>query len=232
MFQDIILAWQQALTSAGLALINSLINFLPNLIGALVLFIFGLTLAGWVAALVIRLLSAINLSQYFTNTPLEKFLKQAEVGTKVELVVGRLVKLIINTIFFVAAVNLLGLTTVSQVLNNILAYVPNVIAAMFILVLGIIIAGLVESLVKGSLGALDFKTARLLAKLSSYTIMIFCVLAALAQLKIAESFINTIFTGFVAMLALGLGLSLGLGSKDLVSRVLNSWYDKFSQDIK
>ena len=62
-------------------------------------------------------------------------------------------------------------------------------------------------------------------------IMVFAVLAALAQLKIAESFINTLFTGFVAMLALGLGLSLGLGSKDLVGRILNKWYDKFTESI-
>lgn len=231
MFEDILLAWQQALTSAGLSIINSLVSFLPNLFGALVLFLFGLALSSWVTSLTVKLLGAINLSTYFKDSPLEKFLRQADVGTKVELVVGRLVKLIINTIFFIAAVNLLGLTTVTQVLNSIIAYVPNVIAAIFILVICTIIAGLVESLVKGSLGSFDFKTSRLLAKLSSYLIMIFGVLAALAQLRIAESFINTLFTGFVAMLALGLGLSLGLGSKDLVSRILNKWYDKFTESI-
>jgi len=231
MIEEILLAWQQALTNAGSSVINSLVDFLPSLLGALILFLFGLALANWCAALTVKLLGAVNLSAYFKDSPLEKFLKQADVSTKAELVAGRLVKLVINTIFFVADVNLLGLTTVTQVLNSLLAYVPNVLAAIFILVLGIIVAGLVESLVKGSLGAFDFKTARLLAKLSSYMIMVFAVLAALAQLKIAESFINTLFTGFVAMLALGLGLSLGLGSKDLVGRILNKWYDKFTESI-
>ncbi len=71
-----------------------------------------------------------------------------------------------------------------------------------------------------------------MAKTSSYIIVVFSLLAALSQLKIAEHFVNVLFTGFVAMLALGLGLSIGLGSKDLVNQMLNEWYKNFKRETK
>ncbi|HUV47324.1 MAG TPA: hypothetical protein VMW29_04265, partial [Candidatus Bathyarchaeia archaeon] len=65
-----------------------------------------------------------------------------------------------------------------------------------------------------------------------YLIVIFASLAAINELKIAQALVNSLFIGFVAMLALGIGLALGLGAKDLVSRVLNEWYDNFRNQVK
>jgi hypothetical protein len=168
----------------------------------------------------------------FKGTAFDKFLQKADLTAKVEVVVGELLGLLVVLVFFIASVNLLGLTTVTQVLNHILAYLPNVFAAVLVLVLGTIIAGLVEKLVKGSLGTVDIKFGRLAAKISSYIVMIFTVLAAMSQLNIAATFVNTLFTGFVAMLALGLGLSLGLGSKDLIGTLLEDWYKNFKKQVK
>lgn len=225
-------SWQLALVDAGGNLLTSIALFLPNLIGSIIIFLVGLLLGSWLKTIIVKVLSALKVSNVFEGTAVNKFLTKAELTTKVEHVIGEAVRLLTVLIFFIASVNLLGLTTVTVVLNSILAYVPNVIAAILILTIGVLIAGLVESLVKGSLGAVDIKISRLLAKASSYAIVIFSILAALAQLHIAEQFVNILFTGFVAMLALGLGLSLGLGSKDLVNQVLTDWYKNFRKDIK
>ncbi len=224
--------WQLALADAGSNFLTSIALFIPNLVGAIIVFLLGILLGGWFKSLIIKVLSALKLSNVFKDTAVEKFLTKAELTTKVEIVIGQAVRLLTILIFFVASVNLLGLTTVTTVLNSILAYIPNVLAAILILSLGVIIAGLVESLVKGSLGAVDIKTSRLLAKTSSYVIVVFSLLAALSQLSIAEQFVNILFTGFVAMLALGLGLSLGLGSKDLVNQILTDWYKNFQKETK
>lgn len=220
-------AWQNAVVEATSNMLVSIALFLPNLVGAILLFILGYVLSNWLKKITTQIFAGLNLTQMFKNTSVQKFLKKAELSTKVENVLGETVKLLTLLIFFVASVNLLGLTTVTLILNNILAYIPNVFAAVLVLAIGTIIAGLVERLVKGSLGTVDVTTSRLLAKLSSYTIIIFTVLATLSQLRIAASFVNTLFTGFVAMLALGLGLSLGLGSKDLVKKLLEDWYQDF-----
>ena len=227
-----IATWRTALFDAASNLLNSLALFIPNLLGAIILFLVGLLLARWLKTLIVKLLGGLNVSKLFKDTAVDKFLQKAEMSTKVEQVLGETVRFLTILIFFVASVNLLGLNTVTLVLNSILAYLPNVFAAVFIIALGVIIAGVVERLVKGALGTVDVHISRLLAKLSSYIIVIFTVLAALSQLKIATTFVTTLFTGFVAMLALGFGLAIGLGSKDLVKDLLEDWYKNFQKQIK
>lgn len=227
-----IATWRTALFDAASNLLNSLALFIPNLLGAIILFLVGLLLARWLKTLIVKLLGGLNVSKLFKDTAVDKFLQKAELSTKVEQVLGETVRFLTILIFFVASVNLLGLNTVTLVLNSILAYLPNVFAAVFIIALGVIIAGVVERLVKGALGTVDVHISRLLAKLSSYIIVIFTVLAALSQLKIATTFVTTLFTGFVAMLALGFGLAIGLGSKDLVKDLLEDWYKNFQKQIK
>lgn len=227
-----ITTWRTALFDAASNLLNSLALFIPNLLGAIILFLVGLLLARWLKTLIVKLLGGLNVSKLFKDTAVDKFLQKAELTTKVEQVLGQTVRFLTILIFFVASVNLLGLNTVTLVLNSILAYLPNVFAAVFIIALGVIIAGVVERLVKGALGTVDVHISRLLAKLSSYIIVIFTVLAALSQLKIASTFVTTLFTGFVAMMALGFGLAIGLGSKDLVKKLLEDWYKNFQKQIE
>lgn len=224
--------WQTALLDATSNLLTSIALFIPNLLGAVILFFLGIVLSSWLKSLVVKILGGLNISKLFQNTTFDKFLKKADLTTKVEHVLGELIRLLTILIFFIASVNLLGLTTVTDVLNKILSYLPHVFAATLIVAIGTIIAGLVERLVKGSLGAVDVKTSRLLAKISGYIVITFTILAAMSQLGIAATFVNTLFIGFVAMLAIGFGLSLGLGSKDLVKQILEEWYKDFKRQVK
>jgi hypothetical protein len=229
---DFLSTWQTAIFAAGTGLLNSFAVFLPNLIGAILVFIFGWLIAGFLARLTVRFLQAIRLSQLVESPVLNKFLKEAGWANRIEHALGQAIRFFTILVFFVAAVNLLGLTAVSLVLTGILTYIPNVIAAILILVMGTLFAGVVESVVKGSLGAVDLQTSRLLGKTSSYIVLVFTILAALSQLNIAAEFVQTIFLGIVATISIGLGLSLGLGSKDLVSKVLNQWYEDFKRDTR
>jgi hypothetical protein len=224
-------AYSTALVRAWNDVTSRLFSFLPNLIAALVVFAIGWILAGWLKAITIKLLESVRLSNLVRGTGIQKFLKKADVTTKVEEVIGLVVKWLIILVFFIAAMNIIGLSTVSLVLESILGYIPNVISAAFILAIGVFIAGFVERLVKGAVGSIDVKSGRLFGKVASYTIVVFSALAAISELKIAQTFINTIFTGVIAMLALGFGLAIGLGAKDLIARVLNEWYEKFRNEI-
>jgi len=224
--------WQTALLDAGSNLLTSIALFIPNLLGSIIIFFIGLVLSGWLRSLVVKILGSLNISKLFEGTAFDTFLQKADLTTKVEHVLGELVRLLTILIFFIASVNLLGLTTVTEVLNRILGYLPHVFAAILIIAVGTIIAGLVEKVVKGSLGTVDVKTSRLLAKVSSYVVITFTILAAMSQLGIAATFVNTLFIGFVAMLSIGLGLSLGLGSKDLVKQILEDWYKDFKKQVK
>ncbi|KKU88840.1 MAG: hypothetical protein UY18_C0008G0047 [Microgenomates group bacterium GW2011_GWF2_47_9] len=225
-------SWQNSLgTVAGNTLSQSL-TFIPNLIGALLVFVLGIILGNWSRTLIIKGLQFVKFDSLVKDSKIKEFLKKAEINQKVEEIFGTLIKWIIVLIFFIAATNIIGLTTVSQLLSGILAYIPNVISAVIVLSIGILLAGVVESLVKGALASVDLKTSRLMGKIASYTIASIATLAAFSELKIAENFVNILFIGFVSMLALGFGLAIGLGAKDLVSRVLSEWHTDLQKELK
>ena len=226
---DILLGWQQALFLAGSNIFTSFVNFLPDLLGAIIIFLVGIVLAKWVKALVVKVLGLVSLDKLVRSTGFNQFLTKAEIKVKVEAFLGEIVRWLIIAVFSIAAINVLGLTTVSAVLTSLLAYIPNIISAVLILTVGVMLAGLVENLVKGTVSQVEVKTSRLLSKIASYLVVIVAVLAAVNELGIAQSLINTLFTGLVATLTLGIGLALGLGGKDVISKLLMDWYTQFKK---
>ena len=183
-------------------------------------------MARWSKVIIIKILSAIKLDKILRDSGLEPYLDRADVRVKAEVFIGEIVKWLIMAVFFIAGINVLGLTTVSAVLNSLLGYIPNIVSAILILTIGVLLAGLVESLIKGAVNQVDPKTSRLLSKISSYLVVIVAALAAINELGIAQSLINTLITGVVATLSLGIGLALGLGAKDLVSKMLLDWHTR------
>lgn len=229
---DSVGSWQEAIMAAGSTVLSRIALFLPNLFGALFIFALGWVIAGLVQSLVARIVRLVQLHHLVEGTAVETFMKKAELKGKVEEILGGISKWIVIFIFFIAAVNVLGLTTVSLVLQGILGYIPKVISASLILVAGVLLAGVVESVVKGAAGTIAVSTSRLLGKIASWVVMIFATLAAVSELGIAAQVINTLIIGVVATLSLGTGLAIGLGSKDLVRDILAEWYGSFKKDLK
>ncbi|MBI1872096.1 hypothetical protein HYS10_01620 [Candidatus Collierbacteria bacterium] len=233
MTDNLLLNIQNSVLAAINTTIIGIISFIPTLISALLVFVIGLILARWLKIAVIKFLNLVRLSDLIGSDNAKTFLKNAEITQKLENVIGELlVRYLVILVSFVAAANILGLSAVTVVFNSLLGYLPNVLAAIIILIVGVLFAGFLEKVVKGSLGGVDIKLSRLMGKLVSYIIFAFTVLATISQLGIAKNFIDTLFVGFVAMLALAFGLSLGLGSKDLVKNLLEDWYKNFRKDLR
>ncbi len=223
---------QDAFLVALSNVLSNLVSFIPTIIAAVLIILAGVLVGKWLRWFTVKLLETVRLSAAIKDTAVEKFLQKAEITATIEHVIGNIVRWLVILVFFIAATNLLGLSPVSDFLTSILRYIPNVISAALILTVGVIVAGLVESLVKGSLAQINASTGRLVSKIASYMIMVFTILAAFAELNIASDLINTLFIGFVAMLAIGLGLAFGLGAKDLVAKILDVWYQDLKKDLK
>lgn len=224
-------SWQDAFL---LALNDTLVNvltYIPTILAALAVFFIGLIVAKWCKALTVKVLKLLRFSVLVKKSGIEPFLKKAEIEVKAEEILGSMVKWLIILVFFIATINLLGLSTVSIVLNSILGYIPRVVSAVLVITIGVLLAGLVERVIKGALSQVDVKASRLLAKIASYLVVIFASLAAINELQIAQALISTLFMGFVAMLALGIGLAIGLGAKDLVAQILKEWYEGFKKEV-
>lgn len=216
--------WQEAVWLAGANILTRFFGFLPSLLGALLIFFFGLILAKWGRALVVKILGVLKLDRLIKKVGFSQFLDKADIKVKAEVFLGEIVRWLIIIVFFIASVNILGLTTVSSVLSGLLGYIPRIVSAVLILTIGVLLAGLVEGFIKGTVNQVDPKTSRLLSKIASYLVVIVSALAAINELGIAQSLINTLFIGVIATLTLGIGLAIGLGAKELVSKVLMDWY--------
>jgi len=223
----------QAAFAASISdVVSALLGFLPQLFAALVVFMVGLYVSSLVKSIVTRVLGMMQLSDMTKTTPLKTLLEQAEVSLKIEELVGEGVRWLVLYIFVIAALNSVGLTTVGAFLNGVLSYLPKVFAASFILVAGVLAAGFTESMIKGAVMSVDPSTGRLVGKIASYTVVIFALLVAVGELGIAESFINTLFTGIVATVSLALGLAFGLGSKDTVAKMMSEWHSQLEKQTR
>jgi len=206
--------------------------YLPRILASLAIFLIGLALAKTLRKLIVKILETFRISRLVQNTPVEHFLKNTDTGHKIEEVVGSIFYWLLMLIVLQTAVSVLGLNTITFVLDKLLGYLPHVFSAVIIIVFGVLLAGLVESVVKGSIRSIDGKAARLMGKISSYLVVSLSVMAAISELGIASEFMMILFVGFVGMTTLGCGLAIGLGGQDLVKRMLNDWYSQFKKEVE
>jgi len=231
MNQEFLVTMQSALNETFANLFGQLGIFLPKFVAAILVLVLGTAVAKWLKSLTVKIVELLRLSKGLQDTPIEAFLKHAEVG-KIEDVCGTVVYWLSMLVVLQTSISLLGLQTVSSILDKLLGYMPNVLSAILVLFLGVLLAGFVESLIKGAIQSFSGKSARLFGKVSSYLIMVITIMAAFAELRIAQQFISTLFTGFVFTLALGLGLAFGLGGKDVVNEFMSEWYKSTRKDLK
>lgn len=218
----------QATNVAANNLFGRFINYLPQLFAATFIALSCFVLGRLFKKTLVSLFRGSSLSRFIAgDSDLAKFLKQAEVSLKPEEILGELGKWFIYVLGLIATVNTLGLTTVSEFLMQLLNFVPRIISSLAILCIGIIFAGILEGVVKAALIRINVSTARIVAKITSYTLLIFSSLVAISELGIAETFIRILFTGMIAAFSLAFGLAFGLGAKDLVKKLLEQWYTNF-----
>jgi hypothetical protein len=204
-------------------MISSGIVFIPRLLAAIMIFIIGKLIANYVVDIVGSIIKALNLKSAVNSFELGVSLSD-EVEAGMIRTISLIAKYSVIYLSLIIALQIIGLNEVASVLSRLVNVLPIGISALFILLIGVILAGFIESLVKKALITFDPATARLGGKTASYTVVSFFGLMSLAELGLAANFINTLFIGLVGAISLAFGLSIGLGSKDLVHDVLQNWY--------
>jgi len=198
---DIFAMWPQILIATGVIFIGWLLMFFTQFI-------------------IKKIAYKASLHSFSERIGLTSMLQKAQIKSSPSKVLGNFLGGYIFTLFFLAASNILGLTPISEFLDTVIQYIPHVIVALFIVLIGFQIATTTGAIVESTLNILESSAAKILGIVAKSVIILFSILGALIQLNIAEKLVTILFTGVVSMLALAGGLAIGLGSKDFVKEIL------------
>jgi hypothetical protein len=216
----IVQTWAETTTYALQNLWQGFLSFIPTLIGAIIVFIIGWFIAIGIGKLIAEILTRIKFNQLFEKTGWKQALEKAELKVNAAEFVGAIVKWVLVIVFLLAAVEILGFVQFADFLRSALAYLPNVIVAALIFVVTVIVVDIVEKLVRAAVEGVKVGYGHLVSAIIKWSIWIFAILAILHQLGIARPFMETLFTGFVAMLVISLGIAFGLGGKEVAAEIL------------
>lgn len=218
--------WGEAfMTSLGAAL-ALFFAAIPKIIAFLLIL-----LIGWfIAALVMRGVTAVLRAVHFNNLAqragLSEFVRRLGLWTDAAQFVGLIAKWFIRLIALVVAFDALGLPAVSDVLRQLLMWLPNLVVALVVLVIGGIAANAVASLARASTSEAGFQRPETIAKVARFLVWMFAIVVAVDQLGIAETLVNAFFMALVGGAALAFAIAFGLGGRDTAAEIWRSVYNR------
>lgn len=210
-----------ALVDSFQALWPAILNVTISLLIALIILIIGWIIGAFVEGVVVKIFRKLNVDNALRKAGLEDTLRRGGVVLNSGVFVGALVKWFIILVFLVSAFQVLGLVQVTYFLEQVVvAYLPQVIIAVLILLVAVVIGDVMQKVVSGAAGAANLKSGQLLGVITKWIIWIFAVLTVLVQLGIGADLIRILFTGVVVAAAIAFGLAFGLGGQSHASLLI------------
>ena len=222
--------WYLITYESLLDLWRGFLKFIPSLLAAIIVFVIGWLIAEAISKIISRILKVLKLDQVFERANWREALEAAEIQVNISEFIGGICKWILVIVFLSIAVEILGLVQFAAILNKLISWLPNVIIAVAIFVVAVIVADILDRLIRASVKKIGVKYSGLLGVIVRWAIYIFAGLAILFQLGVAQTVIQSIIIGFVGMIALAMGLAFGLGGKDAAAKLIEDLTGKISKE--
>ncbi len=223
--------WAGILNSSFQSLWAGVILFIPNLIIALVILLIGWAIGAAVAKAISHFMKAIKFDEALEKAGVGSIVKKAGLNLNSGAFLGGIVKYFIIVVFLIASFDVLGLTAVTEFLRGVVVdYLPHVIVAAFVLLVGGVVGDVAARIVSASAKSAGISSANFVSTVTKWAIWVFAILVALSQMGIGSAFIQTLFTGFVVAVSLALGLSFGLGGQQAAARAIEKVQDRISSN--
>jgi hypothetical protein len=217
-------SWGEALMTGLAAALVMFMAAIPRIIAFLIIILVGWFLAGLLAKGVAALLRTINFNDAAQRSGFASFVHSTGVEADSSGFIALVAKWFVRLIALMVAFDALGLPAVSELLRELLLWLPNLIVALVVLVIGGLAANALAGLVRGSTTQAGFTNPGLLAAIAKGAVWAFAIIIAANQLGIATVVVNTLLIGVVAALALASGLAFGLGGREVAGRMLDRAY--------
>jgi len=216
--------WGEATMTSLAGALALLLAAIPKILGFIIILVVGWFIAGLIARAVAGILRNINFNHFAQRAGVADFVDQMGVETDSAGVLAAIVKWFVRLLVLIVAFDALGLPAVSQVLNQLLLWIPNLVVALVVLVIAGLAANALRNLVRGSTAKAGFTSPDFVANIAYIAVWAFGIVIAVNQIGIAATLVNTLFMGVIAALALALGLSFGLGARETAGEIVRDWY--------
>jgi small-conductance mechanosensitive channel len=203
--------------------LSTFLSYIPQLIGAIVILIIGYIVAKVLQAVVGRVLQAVGFDGWMEKGGIKHFFDRAETNQTPHSILGKLVFWFVFIIALTMAADALGIPQVSAVLGQLIAYIPNIIAAILILILAALLANFLSGIVRGATGS------DILASVARYAIIVYAAFAALTQLGIAVQLTANTFLILLGAVALAGAIAFGIGGREVAKEILEKAYNRSDQ---
>lgn len=219
--------WDTLVQSFNDAL-SDLVAALPTILGALIILLIGWIVGRFVGGIVTRLLATANADHLFARYAGSIYGEEPG-ATKPSQYLGILARWLIYLVFFLAAANFLGWSQVSILINEFLAWLPNLIVAVIIVLAAPVLGRLLRTAIEASGEGMGLSNTALLGRVAEFAVVAFGVIVALYQVGIASDLVNILFIGVVGAMALAFGLAFGLGARDVAAEMSRNWYARSAE---
>ena len=220
--------WGEVFTGSLQSLWFGFVTFVPSLLGAVILFVLGWIVGSIICKAVVQLFTTLKIDKLFESAGANEAFQKAGLRLNVGGFIGGLFKWFIIVAFMMASLEIMGLTQVNDFLREtVIYYLPKVAIAALVLIIATVIAETMKKVVSASAKAANVTSANMLGSIANYAIWIFAFIVAFSELGIASAFMQILFTGLIAALALAFGLAFGIGGRDAAARAI----ENVSKDI-
>ena len=218
--------WGSSLMASLTSAMSLFFAAIARVIGFAVIIIVGWIVSSLLAKAIAMLLRKAHFNQLAERSGFADFVGKSGADTDSSGMIAAIAKWFVRLIVLVVAFDALGLPAVSEVLRDLLLWLPNLAVALVVLVIGGLAANAVSKLVRGATAEADLDNPDFLAKLASGAVWAFTVVVAVNQIGVATALVNTLFMAVVGALALALGLSFGLGGRDTAADIIRQWRER------
>lgn len=208
-------------------LITQFSAFFPKFIGSLSILLIGWIISRTVGKILAKVLATIGvdrLAEMFQDIDLIQ--RAGVMRAKVSGLLAKGVYYMLMLIFIIAATDILGVPAITQLFTDLMNYLPSLLTAAVILLIGIFLADMIQGAVQTLCQSLGIASAKLIASIVFYFVFVTIAVSALAQAKINTEFISSNLTAIIAAVALAFAFGYGLAARDLISNYLASYYNK------
>ncbi len=213
-------------SGAGNAFATKVGAFLPDLFAALIILVVGWIGCKIAKRVAVRLLKVCRFDTLAEKSGFDKILERGGIQQSSAEILGLLLFWFLFLIVIVATLDTLGLPGVTETLNTIYLYIPKVVAALVMLILGLYLANFIETVTRTSCANAGLQQADSIGRVAYYGTTIFVIAAILQVLEIAAEIVKWAFVSVFGAVCLALAIAFGLGGREVAARYLQKWLEE------